>query len=261
VVTAPEEAVAALSACLRDGGIVGGAIAAAPYMAGLAVLTEEERNDGAIVIDIGAGGAGIAAFRDGEMHFAATIQAGGVSVTRALAKTLKTSFAAADRIKIQHGRALTQTPAGGIVEIPVLGADGKLELGAVRRSTIEGAVAKACSALLARLAATIAEAETALGTPASMIVVTGGAAQIEGLVELVELTFDRPARLGAPLTLADGETETGATALSVAAGLLVWAAAHPLDVGLEVAPAAGITLPSQFRAKMHRAFSWLWENF
>lgn len=261
LISAPEDAIAALCACLEEAGVSVQAVAAAPYAAGMGVLSEQERQSGAIVLDWGAGGAGVAAFYGGELCFAATVSAGSAGVTRAMAQALNTSFAAADRIKIQHGRAISTGPGAGILEIPVLGADGGLELGAVLRSTVEGASAIACTKIMGRLAPLIAQAEAATGAFGLPVIVTGGGAQIEGFVDLARATFARPCRFGAPLAFAQNESAAGASALAVAAGLIQWAALRPSEAAF-IAEATGvIAIPTQLRARIRSALSWLWDNF
>jgi cell division protein FtsA len=261
LISAPEDSIAALCACLEEAGVSVQAVAAAPYAAGMGVLTELERQTGAIVLDWGAGSAGIGAFMGGELCFAATVSAGSAGVTRAMAQALNTSFAAADRIKIQHGRAISTGPGAGILEIPVLNADGRLELGAVLRATLEGVSAAACARMMQRVAPLIAQAEAATGAFGLPVIVTGGGAQIEGFVDLARATFARPCRLGLPATIAESGSAAGAPALAVAAGLIQWAANRPSEAAF-AAEASGLNaIPSQLRARIRSALSWLWDNF
>jgi cell division protein FtsA len=262
LVHAPETAIEALEACVSQAGIGLREIVAAPYAAGLAVLSDDERAEGAAVLDWGAGQMGYGLFVEGALLHAETIAAPGAKLTRALAQRLGTTFAAAERTKILHGDVGAPANARDIVEVPVLGADGRLELGAVRRADIIAALREGSEQALRQSAARHGAIEHLWGEAPTPVALTGGGAQMAGLRALSEDILERPVRLGGPEGFAGFDDTEFAPALSVSAGLLRYAhmmgALAPQQSAVR-RPAAALS--SQMRASFSTAVTWLKENF
>lgn len=265
IVTAPIAAIEALVACAAQAGVEVTDIQPGPYVAGLGALTPEERREGALVIDLGAGATGIAMFGpDGLVH-AETAPIGGVRLTRDLALKLETSFAAAERAKIVFGAVGAGFDPRETVETPKLGADGRLEAAVA----FKGAIAEAIeprfreTLLLVRERLVLAGIWGVQGP--SRAVLIGGGAQLAGAREKASEILSMPVRIGAPRDLAGFDAGGDASpALAAAAGALRWR----LDgAGRELETQSAAEAPSLWeaaaamRGAAGRAWDWLRVNF
>src|SRR6202000_762064 len=94
------------------------------YASGLAVLTEDEKQVGATVIDMGGGCTSIAVFLAGHLVHADVVPQGGVAVTHDIASGLSAPLSAAERVKTLFGSALGDLDAGSdVISVPQMGED------------------------------------------------------------------------------------------------------------------------------------------
>jgi cell division protein FtsA len=198
------------------------AMVASPYVAGLSVLAEDEAELGAAVIDIGAGTTSMAVFTGARFVHADGFALGGLHVTMDLARGLNARVADAERIKTLYGSVLTggsddrdmiavPSVEGGEHEAPQFVSRAKL----VR--IIKPRVEEILEMTRDRLAASPFAAE-----PRGCVVLTGGASQLTGLLELAAQILGRPVRLGRPLGIRGLPGEAKGPAFAVATGLLVY---------------------------------------
>ena len=97
----------------------------AAYASGLAVLTEDEKQIGATVIDMGGGCTSIAVFLEGHLVHADVVPVGGFAVTTDIARVLAAPLSAAERIKTLFGAALGDMDGGtDVVAVPQMGEEG-----------------------------------------------------------------------------------------------------------------------------------------
>ena len=119
VVSAPTAGLRNIVQCVSRAHLNPTAILAAPFAAGLAVLVEDEAEQGAMVIDFGAGMTSAAAFMDGGLIHVETLPMGGSRASSDLAQGLGTTFAAAERMKTLHGAVgLSEVAALEMVDAP-----------------------------------------------------------------------------------------------------------------------------------------------
>lgn len=255
---APADAVAALEAMLEAAGVRAAFMVAAPFAAGHSVLTPEEREAGAIVIDIGEGGVGIAVFEHGGLQHAATLPGGGARLTRDLAARLHTSFPVAERAKRLHGGLTGEGDPAEAIEVPVIGADGRLEPGMTLRGAFAEALVPRLEEMFARIAAHLAAADFAPGAAPFGVALTGGVSQTPGLRTLAARLLQRPVRIGQPLGFGGFDDHGACGGYAVATGLV--------RCGLERAAAAAPAAPARVSAgavtrRVGGALTWLKENF
>jgi cell division protein FtsA len=205
------------------------AMVASPYVAGLSVLADDEADLGAAVVDMGAGTTTLAVFLGGRLVHAEGFALGGHHVTMDLARGLNTPVADAERIKTLYGSVLS----GGsddrdMITVPPLSEDEREQPQFVSRATLLGIVKPRVEEILEmvrdRLAASSLAAE-----PRGPVVLTGGASQLSGTVELASQILGRPVRLGRPLGIAGAPDAAKGPAFAVAAGLLVYPQAAHLE--------------------------------
>ena len=229
VVTADTAAVRNLMLTVERCHLAVEAMVASPYVAGLAVLADDEADHGAAVIDMGAGTTTVAVFSSGRFIHADGFALGGFHVTMDLARGLSTSVYDAERIKTLYGSVL----AGGLderdmVTVPTVGVDERDPPQFVSRATLTRIIKPRVEEILEmvrdRLGASPFAAE-----PRARVVLTGGASQLTGLPELAARVLGRPVRIGRPLGVGGLPDDSKGAAFAAAAGLLVYPQAAHLE--------------------------------
>ncbi len=166
-----------------------------PLASSEAVLTEDEKELGVCLVDIGGGTTDIAVFKQGAIRHTAVIPIAGDQITNDVAVALRTPTQSAEDIKIKHGCALRQLADPREV-VEVQGTDGResrqLSVQTLAE-VIEPRVVELYDFVLAELRRSGLEEMIASG-----IVITGGSAMMKGMVELGEEIFHMPVRLGLP---------------------------------------------------------------
>jgi len=258
VVSAPTAGLRNIVQCVSRAHLNVTAILASPYAAGLACLVEDEAEQGAMVIDFGAGVTSAAAFCDGELIHVETLPMGGMRATSDLAQGLGTTFAAAERMKVQHGAVgLTEVDALDMVEAPRLGPDGRLEAHQCSRADIAQVLRPRIEEILELMDGRLSKA-SATGRPLPRrIVLTGGSSQLACLKELAEDVFRAPVRLAKPANVKGlGETYSS-PAFAAAAGLLRW----DLMGGPDARGGSDRTASDQGGSLVRQVFGWVQKNF
>jgi cell division protein FtsA len=259
VVSAPTAGLRNIVQCVSRSHLEVSAILASPYAAGLACLVEDEAEQGAMVIDFGAGVTSAAAFWEGGLLHVETLPMGGSKATSDLAQGLGTTFAAAERMKIQHGAVgLAEVDALDMIEAPRLGPDGRLEAHQCSRADIAQILRPRIEEILELMDGRLSKA-SASGRPLPRrIVLTGGSSQLACLKELAEDVFRAPVRLAKPANVKGlGETYSS-PAFAAAAGLLRW----DLMGGPDPSRASGDrTTVDQGGSLVRQVFGWVQKNF
>lgn len=160
-----------------------------------AVITEDEKELGVCLVDIGGGTTDIAVFTHGSITHTAVIPIAGDQVTNDIAVALRTPTQHAEAIKIQYACCLTQLASvDETIEVPSVGERPPRRLS---RQTLAEVVEPRYEELF-----TLVQAELQRSgyehLIAAGIILTGGSAQMEGAVELAEEVFHIPVRLGMP---------------------------------------------------------------
>jgi cell division protein FtsA len=195
-------------------------MAAAPYVAGLSVLADDEADLGAALIDMGAGTTTVAVFSGGRFIHADGFALGGHHVTMDLARGLNARIADAERIKTFYGSVL----AGGsderdMISVAPVGNDEPPQF--VSRASLVRIIKPRVEEILEmvrdRLAASPFAAE-----PRAHVILTGGACQLSGLPELAGRILNRPVRIARPLGISGLPDAAKGPAFAAAAGLLVY---------------------------------------
>ena len=239
IVTASATAVQNLSKCVAAAGVKIDELVVSSLTSASAVLNETEKDLGVAVADIGAGTVDLAMFDEGSPFYTAVLPVGGNNVTNDIAIGLKTSLAAAEQLKVQHGTCDLRTISPeDEISVSILGEDAgrtvsRLEvcqiIEARMRETFEMIAAEMRSASSGML-------------PAGLIL-TGGAGQLAGVAELGREVLQIPVRVAGPVGVS-GLVDTITTpAYSTAIGLLRWGAENLVadePVRYEMAPANGL---------------------
>ncbi|RMG55281.1 MAG: cell division protein FtsA [Gammaproteobacteria bacterium] len=159
------------------------------------VLTEDEKELGVCLVDIGGGTTDIAVFTDGAIRHTAVIPIAGDQVTNDIAVALRTPTQCAEDIKIRYACALRQLAnPDEEIEVPSVGERPPRRLA---RQTLAEVVEPRYEELMTLIQAELRRSgfEELI---AAGIVLTGGSSKMEGVVELAEEVFHMPVRLGVP---------------------------------------------------------------
>jgi len=159
------------------------------------VLTADEKDLGVLLVDMGGGTTDIAIFTEGAIRHTAVIPIAGDQVTNDIAVAFRTPTQFAEEIKVKHACALRQLASPDeMIEVPGVGDRGARRL---ERQTLAEVVEPRYEELLGLVQAELRRSgfEDAC---AAGVVLTGGTAKMEGVVELAEEIFHMPVRLGSP---------------------------------------------------------------
>ena len=159
------------------------------------VLTDDEKELGVCLVDIGGGTTDIAVFTEGAIRHTAVIPIAGDQVTNDIAVALRTPTQYAEEIKIKYACALTQlATADETIEVPSVGERPDRRLA---RQTLAEVVEPRYEELFTLIQAELRRSGFE-DLCAAGIVLTGGSSKMEGAVELAEEIFHMPVRLGLP---------------------------------------------------------------
>ena len=159
------------------------------------VLTDDEKELGVCLVDIGGGTTDMAVFTEGAIRHTAVIPIAGDQVTNDIAVALRTPTQHAEEIKIKYACALTQLASPDeSIEVPSVGERPARRLA---RQTLAEVVEPRYEELFTLLQAELRRSGFE-DLCAAGIVLTGGSAKMEGVIELAEEIFHMPVRLGLP---------------------------------------------------------------
>jgi len=160
-----------------------------------AVLSQDEKDIGVALIDIGGGTTDIAVFLDGAIRHTSVIPIGGDHLTNDLVIGLRTSAREADKLKRKYGACLTSmVPPDEQIEIPSVGGRPPRPMPRqVMAQILEPRMEELFEMVKAELERSGYQELLAAG-----LVITGGSALLDGVVELAEDVFEIPVRLGRP---------------------------------------------------------------
>ena len=195
LVTCSVNAAQNIEKCVRSCGLEVEDIILEQLASSYSVLTEDEKELGVCMVDIGGGTTDIAIFTEGSIRHTAVIPIAGDQVTNDIAMALRTPTKYADEIKIKYACALTQLArAEETIKVPSVGERSPRDLSRqALAEVVEPRYDELFTLVQAELRRSGFEELIAAG-----IVLTGGSAKMEGAVELAEEIFHMPVRLGQP---------------------------------------------------------------
>ncbi len=219
IVTASVSAEQNILKCITRCGLRVEAVVLQPLASGYAALSDDEKELGVCLIDIGGGTTDVAVFCDENLHHAAVLPIAGDQVTNDIAVALRTPRKFAEEIKQRYACAQAQLlePADSI-EVPGVGERPPRRL---ERQTLAEVVQPRYEELfqLVRKELQISGLEDSV--PAG-VVLTGGSSRVQGVVELAEEVFNMPVRRGAPQNVTGLEDIIGNPVYSTGIGLLLY---------------------------------------
>ncbi|QOD37843.1 cell division protein FtsA [Candidatus Wolbachia massiliensis] len=202
VVTASRPALTNIENCITsNSGInMAGCIASA-YSAGLACLSEDEKELGTAIVDIGGGCTAIGIFKRGKLVYASSIPVGGVHITRDIAYGLCTSIEHAERIKILYGSTIvTSIDENEYITVQNNENDEPIQ---VLKSELVDIVRPRVEEILELIREQFREQKD----PINKVVITGGTSRLASMKEIASYIFNKQVRIGCPESCSglDGE--------------------------------------------------------
>jgi len=190
-----------------------------------AVLTDDEKELGVCMVDIGGGTTDIAIFTEGSIRHTAVIPIAGDQVTNDIAMALRTPTQHAEEIKIKYACALTQLAGPDeLIKVPSVGERPPRNLSRqALAEVVEPRYEELFTLIQAELRRSGFEDMIAAG-----IVLTGGTSMMEGAVELAEEIFHVPVRLAKPLGVEGLADVVAHPIYATSVGLLIYGAKHQL---------------------------------
>jgi cell division protein FtsA len=209
-----------LSQCIESSGVEIENLVFSPLAAADAVLEEEEREQGVVLVDIGGGTTDIAVFVEGAIFHTAVLPVGGQHLTRDLVAGLKAPFSSVENLKVKHGSALPSRVDGDeMVQVEAFGGEGAKEVS--RRKIAEILQARVEEILeMVYLDVRRAGFDEMI---AAGIVLCGGTSELHGIAELSELVLRMPVRVGVPRGVHGLSDSLNSPAYGTSVGLLRWA--------------------------------------
>jgi cell division protein FtsA len=244
IVTGVDSSIQNLTKCVENVGVQVDGLILEPLASAEAVLDQEEKEQGVVLVDIGGGTTDIALFLEGSVYHTAVLPVGGNHVTRDIVVGLRAPYQAAEEAKRKWGHAIpSMVDAREEITLEAFGSEGsKTEL---RR--------RLCEIVQARneeiLEMVTAEVKRAVHDDviSAGIVITGGGAKLQGIDLLAEQVTGWPARVGMPRNLHGLTDLLIDPAYATSVGLLQWAVNEAEASAWHRAPKASLDLSGVWR--------------
>jgi cell division protein FtsA len=254
LVTCAVNAAQNIEKCIRRCGLEVEEIILEQLASSYSVLTDDERELGVCLVDIGGGTTDIAIFTDGSIRHTGVIPIAGDQVTNDIAMALRTPTQHAEEIKIRYACALTQLAgADETIKVPSVGDRPPRDLS---RQALAEVVEPRYDELFTLVQAELRRSGFEDLVPAG-VVLSGGTSKMEGVVELAEEIFHMPVRVGYPQAVQGLNDILRNPIYATSVGLLLYGAEHYQEAGTGSSGKASGTGEGVFS----RAKAWLQSNF
>ena len=252
IVTGAVSAAQNIVKCVRRCGLEVNDLMLQPLASSMAILTQDEKELGVALVDVGGGTTDIAIFTGGAIRHTAVIPIAGDQITNDIAMALRTPTLEADDIKLRYGIAKqVLADPDEKIDVPGLGERAPRTLS---RQALAAVIEPRIEELFSLVHQVIRESgyEELLS---SGVVLTGGSSLLPGMVELAEDIFLKPVRIGMPAYTGGLADVVRSPRYSTAVGLLEEARLQRLR-GRKVAEQSG-----SFKETLRRMKEWFLGNF
>ncbi len=215
-VTSPSMPIRNLAKAVEENHIEIDRLCNAAYASGLGCLVRDEREMGAVLIDIGAGTSDISIFSNNKLLYAGAVPLGGNHITSDIAKGLTTPVAYAERIKTLYGSAIS-SPIGDrdMIEVPLVGDNDIANVNHVPRSILLGIIRPRLEEMFEMIRAQIDDSGLR-EISGRRAVLTGGTSELPGIADFAAYMLDKQVRLAKPML----DERINEPSFSTAVGLL-----------------------------------------
>ncbi|MGE4232527.1 MAG: cell division protein FtsA [Bacteriovoracia bacterium] len=196
IVTAAVSSAQNIIKCCNKAGLGVAEIVLEPIASAEAVLTQDEKELGVVLVDIGGGTSDIVIYSQGALVHTGVLAIGGNHVTNDIAVGLRTPQAEAEKIKVRYGCAMSSLVQGeDTIDVPSVGGR---KARAVPRKLLAQIIEPRIEEMFSLIQREIAKSGYQ-DLLASGIVLTGGSCLLDGMPELAEFVFDMPVKRGVPV--------------------------------------------------------------
>ena len=200
-----------------------------PLAGGRAVLTEDEKEVGVVMVEIGASTTDVVAYYEGKVQHVSILPFGGKTLTADLVRGLSVPYAEAKKAKEQYGIAFAQmVDPRETVEMP---GPSPGQMRAIARELIAHIIEQRLDEMFGIVQAEL-ESQGLLDKLGAGVVLSGGTVAIPGVVELAQQIFASPVRIGLPAESLGGLADSvRRPRFSIATGLALWGADRFAETG------------------------------
>ncbi len=207
--------------CANKAGISVTELCLQPIASAEAVLTQDEKELGVALVDVGGGTTDIAIFREGSLLYTSVLPVGGVHLTNDISVGVRASLDAAEKIKIAYGSAIaSMVKDDETIEVPAV-SDGKSRV--VARKILAEIIEARVEEMYSLIQTEINKSGYADLLSAG-VVLTGGTTLLPGIVELGDFLFEIPLKRGVPIRMGGLKEVVNSPKYSTAVGLLKYGA-------------------------------------
>jgi len=224
-----------------------------PEVSGIATMIREERENSAIVLDIGANITSIGVYLKGKLIFSDTIPLGGIHITSDLVKGLGTESNEAEKIKVMHGSVeSTNLDDYNNLKIQIISENGDLIFQEIPRSMIVAIIKPRVEEIFEIIFDRLKKIEPQI-TNINRIILTGGTSDLLGIANIAKSFFNCNVRIGKPIGLIGVPDIAQSPAFSCLTGLI-------LKSFNEKRKSVFTTFKNQFSSKFEKIGLWFNEN-
>jgi cell division protein FtsA len=219
IVTGQTSSIHNLLKCVENCNVGVDGLVLNPIASGTAVLTDNEKEMGVVLADIGGGTTDIAIFIEGSVWHTTVLAVGGAHLTNDVAVGLRVPAEAAEQLKIEHGHARFETiDPTEVVQVKAFGDGG---ITRVQRRDLAEIIEARAEEIFQLILQEIKRSGYDGLLPAG-VVVTGGTAQLRGMRELGRQVLSLPVRIGQPQGISGLIDTVDSPAYATSVGLLLW---------------------------------------
>jgi cell division protein FtsA len=206
-------------------------IVASPVATGMTCLSEEERDLGVALVELGAAVTNVSLFAGGMLVGLASLPYGAADITDDIASAFGVRRSQAERMKCFYGSAM-QSPRDHreMIEIAPIASDGQsAEGGRITRAQLVGIICQRLDHLIGEIGKTLKELGFT-GPVGRQVVLTGGGAELKGIADYAQTALGRAVRIGRPRGLTGLPEAHSGPAFATLAGLALYGASNPADL-------------------------------
>ena len=208
-----------LSKCISEAGLEIEGMVLSPLAASRAALSKRQKELGVLALDLGGGTVGLTVFEEGEILHSCVLPVGSSHITSDIAIGLRSGIDLAEKVKLEYGSALvSEINKKDMIDLSKLGLEEK---GIVPRIEVVGIIEARLSEILELTNKELKKIDRQGLLPAG-VVLLGGGAKIQGLVDLTKETLKLPVQVGFPLELEGIVDEINDPAYATVIGLILW---------------------------------------
>jgi len=230
VVAAEPSPIRNLDLCVRSAHLAVKSIVAAPIATGMACLSEEERELGVALVELGAGVTNVSLFAGGVLVGLTSIPTGSADITDDISSAFGTRRTQAERMKCFHGSA-TSSPRDNhdMIDVAPISEEEGADMQRITRAQLITVIRQRLDHWFGEIAKAL-ESLGFSGPVGRQVVLTGGGAELKGIADYAQGVLGRSVRIGRPRGLTGLPDAHSGPAFATLAGLVQFAASDPIDL-------------------------------